>query len=874
MLFSDIEGSTSLLSRLGDAYVEALDGQRHILREAWRRWGGVEMGTEGDSFFVVFPTAEGAVSAAAQAQRELAQYPWPAGERVQVRMGIHTGTPTVHEGGYIGMDVHRAARIASAAHGGQVVVSAATAELVRECLPPGAALRDLGGHDMKDIATPEHLLQLVIAGLPADFPPLKTLGASSTLPRPGTPLVGREGELAELTALLSSPGVRLVTLTGPGGTGKTRLAVGLAEQLVKGFPDGVYFVPLASVTTPDVMWTSIAETLDVPPEGRIPPGFFDHVAQRSALLVLDNLEQLSGADDVVAALLSEAPQVVIVATSRRPLSVPGEHVHPVPPLELPQREDLELAETSGAVQLFVQQAKMVRPSFTLTADNAGEVAAICRRLDGLPLAIELAAVRTRLLSPKALVTRLDQALDIAASGNQGPSRQKTLRDTIAWSYDLLNPDEQAFFRRLGVFNGGADLDAVAAVTANILNGNDPLDLVADLVDASLVNIGEGLDGEPRTTLLETLHAYALDQLRMAGELDDVHRLHAQHYLGVAQRLSPLVSGSGDQRLQTRREFEVELDNMREVLSWALEPAPQERNLPLDRAQVGAALCAELVRLWIEGGYLIEGRRWLERAVGAAGEVDSTELGRCLSGLANHCELQGDFDTSREVATRSVAMWRRLGDKERLAQALGVLGWSHEAIGSLDPARAAFEEAISLARELSDASSVLASVLLALAIVEYDEGNFTRNLELLQEVVEILREQGDEQPLLAARHNITCTLRAMGRLEEAHRQMLEIVPHLSRLADPEMLAVVGEDYAALLAQLGHHESAIKLLGAVDAARERHTTLRGPSQDADIQKAFIRSRDAVSPDEWDRVYLLGRNLRIEDVLTELQTQGSSG
>jgi predicted ATPase/class 3 adenylate cyclase len=542
LLFSDIEGSTVLLNRLGPSYADTLEVQRQVLRDAWAVHGGTELGTEGDSFFVVFPTAEGAVKAAAQAQRELEDYPWPGGERVRVRIGIHTGSPQVHDGSYVGMDVHRAARIAGSANGGQVVVSSVTADLARGGLPDGVGLRDLGSHQLKDIAVAEHLFQLAIDGLQADFPALKTIGAASSLPVTATPLVGRDQEVAGLTALLRSPGVRLVTLTGPGGSGKTRLAIAVAQRLGVVFPDGVFFVPLEAVTSADVMWTSIAEVLDVPPEGRMPPGFFSYVAHRSALFVLDNLEQLPEADDVVAQLLAAAPQVAVIASSRRAVSVPAEHLHPVPPLALPEDSTLADAEGSGAVQLFVQQARSIRPDFLLTLTNVAEVVAICRRLDGLPLAIELAAARMRLLSPKALLGRLDQALDIASPSKQAPSRQKTLRDTIAWSYELLTPAQQAFFRRLGVFAGGGDLDAIAAVTAvptGAGDGADPLDRVADLVDASLVTITEGPDGEPRVAILETIRAYARDQIRAADEADAVRSAHAGHYLQVAEQLQSL-----------------------------------------------------------------------------------------------------------------------------------------------------------------------------------------------------------------------------------------------------------------------------------------------------------------------------------------------
>ena len=562
-----------LLGRLGSGYSVALDGMRVLLRAAWAEFGGVELGTEGDSFYVVFPTAVGAVSAAVRGQRELGAFPWPGGERVRVRMGIHTGSPVEHDGAYVGMDVHRAARIAGSAHGGQVVVSESTAALVGEGLD-GVRLRDLGAHQLKDIPVPEHLFQVLVEGLAVDFPPLKTLGTARSLPVPATVLVGRDGELAELVSALCSSGVRLVTLTGPGGTGKTRLAVGLADRVVGEFPDGVYFVPLATVTTAELMWAAMGEVLDVPPNGWAPPGFFAHVAQRSALVVLDNLEQVVGADTVVAELLSEAPRLTVVATSRRPLHVAAEHEHAVPPLELPVYDSIEVVARSGAVQLFVQQARKVRSGFALTIDNAAEVAAVCRRLDGLPLAVELAAARSKLLSPRALLARLGTALDIAVSGAQGPARQRTLRDTIAWSYELLTPGLQGFFRRVGVFAGGADLDAITAVTTS--DGDpeaavvDAFDLVAELVDASLVTVAEAADGEPRIGMLEMIRVYALDQLSTAGELAAARQRHARHYLGVLDRAHQVYAEDS-----TRFEDLIgrEDANLTQAIGWAWAEEP-------------------------------------------------------------------------------------------------------------------------------------------------------------------------------------------------------------------------------------------------------------------------------------------------------------
>jgi class 3 adenylate cyclase len=376
MLFSDVEQSTLLLTRLGQAYEQALDGCRTAQRAAWAAFGGVEMGTEGDSFFVVFSTAEDAVRAAVEAQVALGALEWPNAEQVRVRMGIHVGSPRIHDDGYVGIDVHRAARIAAAAHGGQVVISDATAKLVAGRLPAGVSLRDLGGHRLKDLNEPEHLHQLLIPGARADFPPLRSVGTISSLPVTTTPLVGCRSEAAELAALLVDREVRLVTLTGPGGSGKTRLAIAAAGEVVEGFPDGVYFVPLASITTADVIWSSIGEVLDLPAGARTPPAFFGHVAGLHAVFVLDNLEQMQGADAAVATLLRAAPHLVVLATSRRPLHLTGEHQYAVSPLALPAADTLVAADGSSAVQLFVARARAVRASFALTSDNASHVAAM------------------------------------------------------------------------------------------------------------------------------------------------------------------------------------------------------------------------------------------------------------------------------------------------------------------------------------------------------------------------------------------------------------------------------------------------------------------------------------------------------------------
>ena len=874
LLFSDIEGSTALLSRLGSSYVAALSGQREVLRAAWAVHGGTELGTEGDSFFVVFSTAEDAVAAAVRAQRELAEFAWPDDEQVRVRIGIHTGSPKVHDGGYVGMDVHRAARISAAAHGGQVVVSEATARLLTGRLPAGSTLRDLGRHQLKDISQPEHLFQVSLAGLKVDFPPLKTLGAVSSLPLPPTPLVGRDGELAELMRLVRSPGVRLVTLTGPGGSGKTRLAIGTASRLTESFPDGVFFVPLASATTPEVMWMTMAEVLNVPAEARLLPSLIEHVAHISALFVLDNLEQLPGADVVVSQLLNAAPQVVVIATSRRPLHVGGEHEHPVPALELPVQPDLHHARRSGAVQLFVQQATMVRPSFALSGTNVSDVIEICRRLDGLPLAIELAAARVKLLGPAALVNRLGTALELSDTGVDRPSRQQTLRTTIGWSYDLLALEQQAVFRRLGVFAGGADLEAIDHVTAGCLESADALDVIAGLVDASLVVIGEGPSGEPRVSLLETVRNYAREQLRAAGELDDVRGAHAGHFAAEVEQLDSFQRGPVDQRLEGRSRFEVDHDNLREALSWALDSSESGAS-PATRVRLGLRMCHGSYGWWLDGGYYAEARRWLDRAIALAGDEESLELARCMTDLTNVLGIQGDFEQACQMATRGVALLRRLckdgqGGNESLSSALMALGSCELNLGNSHVARRTLQESVAVAGQRNDKAGV-ADALRVTAFLEASEQNFEDAVRLAEDAIALYVELGDEYGAIRLRHSHACYLRLMGRAEDARLQMQGLIPDVLRLADASALLVLTEDYGAVMAELGHYQTAAMLLGSADGARERKGAPREPPQQAQIEPPYEVARSVLASG-WDHHYAAGRHLSIEDALATLLTQSA--
>jgi predicted ATPase/class 3 adenylate cyclase len=863
LLFSDIEGSTALLSRLGAAYGDALDAQREVLRRTWNAHDGIELGTEGDSFYVVFGRATDAVTAAAQGQRDLASYEWPQGESVRVRMGMHTGAPTLRGDAYVGMDVHLAARIAASAHGGQVVLSSTTAALTDGQLPPATSLLDLGAHRLKDIGTAQHLHELAIDGLPAQFPPLKTLGSTSRLPEPATALVGREAELDELFSLLSSPDVRLVTLTGPGGSGKTRLAVALAHRLSAAETGGVYFVALAEDTTAAGAWTTLGEAIGLSPEQRTAASVLAEVTGRRLLLVLDNLEQLVGADEVAGRLLDASADAMLVATSRRPLHVHGEHEHPVPPLALPPSDLLAHVEASTAVELFAEQARRVRPDFAVTADNATDVAAICRRLDGLPLALELAGARAKLLSPSALLARLDTSLDISATGAQGPSRQRTLRSTIAWSYELLSPELQRFFRMLGVFSGGAGLDAIAAVVATEVGRADPLDLVAGLVDASLANVSEGDDGEPRVDLMVTIRAYARDLLVEHDELDTVSERHALHYLSVAESAGPLLHTS--QSLPARARFDKEDGNLRVALDWTLPPDDAEPTG--ERSQLGLRVCTAVAEYWGASGYFWpEAGVWLERAVERTREHgDRLTWATCLFHRAAQSTIAGDFDSALDDATVSVDVLRGCADSYRLGVAANLLAMIMSFRGDVDAASELYTESLALARQSGDKVHLHMALSDMALFVESRDRDHEASLALKREALEVALELGTPTSEVMDNENIACTLRLMGRADEANDVIRGIVSDAIRINMQANLVYLAEDYGAILAEVGHSRLAASLLGVADATRERAHLPRPPLQWTEIEAAMAQARAASSADEWDEAYNVGKATPIDIVIS---------
>jgi predicted ATPase/class 3 adenylate cyclase len=727
-LFTDIEGSTRLLDELGaESYADALAEHRRIVREACARHGGVEVDTQGDAFFVAFRTAPAALDAAGEAQRALASGP------VRVRMGIHTGTPHVAAEGYVGADVHRAARIAAAGHGGQVLVSSATAELVEP-----SDLRELGEHRLKDLTRPQQLHQLVADGLVSDFPPLRTLDRRTTnLPVQAAPLIGRERELGETRELLAR--ARILTLTGPGGTGKTRLAIQLAADVLEEYEDGVFFVDLADVSDVKLVVSAVAQTLGLQERGghELSEALVDYLGERQVLLVLDNTDRVVEAAPGFSRWLAAAPRSKALATSRIPLRVAGEQEYPVPPLP-----------ADAAVELFSERARSVQPDFSLNSDRA-VVAEICARLDDLPLAIELAAARVKLLPPPKLLERLDQRLPVLTGGaRDAPERHRTLRAAIDWSFGLLDPNEQTLFGRLSVFAGGFTLEAAEEVCGATLDG------LASLVEKSLLTQRQDAVGDPRFTLLETVREYAREQLDERGEADELPARHADYFLSLVDEAG---AGALDENPEQSGELVPELDNLRAAQAWLAGSDDRERELRF--------ATAAFWRLWTRAN-LRELNAWLEVALERSRGADSGLRAEALGAAALAAANLNDQELAREHARGSLALARERGDKRQIEWGLRVLSFDEP---DLAVRRAQLRECEQILRELGNDAG-LGWVTYLLGLTSFEEGDLEHAEDALGRAVSIFDNLGRRWEATNANVALAHVLVVADRRDEAGRHV--------------------------------------------------------------------------------------------------------
>jgi predicted ATPase/class 3 adenylate cyclase len=764
MLFTDIEGSTRLLAQLGaEGYRTALELHSRLLREAFEQHEGYEVDSEGDAFFVAFASAQEAVAAASEAQKALVSADWPEGGEIRVRMGLHTGEPLAVPPKYVGMDVHKAARIMAAGHGGQVLLSEATQRLAAD-----VETISLGEHRLKDLLQPEPLYQLRIEGLPAEFQPLATPLDTTNLPVVSIPLVGRERELGELVGLLSN-GTRLLTLTGPGGTGKTRLALQVAAELAGRLRDGVFWIPLGGLSDPGLVPSEIARTVGAPDE------LIGFLRGRELLILLDNFEHLLDAVPAVSDLLGSAGDLRFLVTSRTPLRVSAEQEYRLEPL--PDDE---------AATLFVQRARGVGRE--LTADRT--VAEICRRLDGLPLAIELAAARTKLLSPERLLERLGSVLPLLTSGaRDAPERQRTLRATIEWSYDLLDPPVQELFVRLAVFAGVFPLAAAEEVAGADLDG------IEALVDSSLLKP----IGDDSFLMLETIREYADEKLDATSDVDEIRRLHAAFFAGVAE---DAYRHRFDDEATWAQWLELHHTDLRRALDWLTATEPD-----------GAlALAGALGWFWLSRGHLVEGDARVKAALAGSTAVGFTRARASTAAGALSARI-GLVEEGRVRLESAVEDWRKLGDRAETAAALESFGWLlvYDA-GDDSASLAAFEEAHSIQQDLGDRAGEtralvgVCQVLVALGEVERAEA-------LSQELLE--RGEDDIRTRHFAIHFLADCSLIRGDCAEAEERYRESLRAALELGDVIEASFEVQGIAMARAGKGDSARALELAASVEA-----------------------------------------------------------
>ena len=870
-LFSDIEGSTRLSQTLRtERYREVLERHQVAMRAAFDAHEGVERGTEGDSFFVVFRDPAQAVAAAVAAQRALASSSWPDGTAIRVRIGVHTGAGVRGGDDYVGLDVNRAARISASAHGGQIILSDSTRALVERDLPAGTDLRDLGVHRLKDLEKPERLFQVVVDGLPSDFPPPRSLGTRlGSLPPRFTSFIDREGEREAIGRLLDAS--RLVTITGPGGTGKTSLALTVARDVAAHYEDGAWFVPLDSLTDPGLVPAAIARALRLEVEDHRPPidRIADFVREREVLLLLDNFEHLQPASDVVRALLADGQSVRFLVASQAPLHLDGEQEFPLAPLPVPpdSRIDANLGAVaaSPAVRLFLDRARAVRPGFSLEASNATSIAAICARLDGLPLAIELAAAQVRFLSPSSILDRLTTRITSVTDRRMNlPQRQRTLEALVSWSYELLPADQQALLRRLSAFAGGAGLDEIERVVEGDPSVPDVIEGLAGLVDRSLVLHVEG-DASDRYSLLETIRAFASARLDEGGETASVTRRHAQVFAELMDEAEPHLYRANRRAWLER--LAREHDNVRAAL---------DRMEATGQLETALRICAATWRFWQQTGHLVEAIPRIERLLATA-ERSSTPIDpRLMSRAEEAAGGMGYWQRIRSLAEierhyqRSLEFARKSGDPGREAWALYNLSFAYDYVPTssdgIEPdhvrATALRAEALERFRELGEDRGI-AYTLWSMAGSPVAIVNPLPELrERLSEALGLFRKIDEAFGETWALLSLAMVEAEAGNLDTARSAIIEAGTLFVRDGDLSGQMVTIDALAALAARAGDARLAVRLDAVGQAARRATGTLTPPI--APLRMPIEAARAALDRVEVREEDELGATLSVGAVL----------
>ena len=856
--FSDIEGSTRLIQQLGDRYPDVLLAHHTIQREALRANGGHELRTEGDSFFIVFDSALHACAGAAAVQKALSEYSWPDGGRVRVRIGLHTGEATLVGNEYLGIDVHRAARVASAAHGGQVLISETTHALVDHALPPAMTIKDLGMHRLKDLARPERLFQLTVEGLPGEFPSLRTLETTpNNLPTQLTSFIGRDDQVRDAKRLLTR--ARLLTLTGPGGTGKTRLSLRIAADVMDQFPDGVYFVPLGAVHDPELVPSAIAQALSVQSTGSRRPleVLVDYLRDKRTLLVLDNFEQLLPAAPITATLLEGSPGLRVLVSSRAVLHVYGEQEFPVPPLALPDLKALPNLTTLSqfeAVRLFIERAVAAKPDFAATNENAPAIAGICERVDGLPLAIELAAARIKLFSPQALLGRLDTSLSATLGGGARdlPSRQQTLRGAIQWSYDLLDAAECRLLARFSVFARGGSLEQLEAVCGppEDLGSREVVEALDQLADQSLLRRVPDFE-EPRFLMLQTIREFASERLAESDEADAIRDRHLEAFIGLAQEAQPHLFGAKQKEWLDR--LEADHDNFRAALEWAIASGNTRQAM---------CLSGSFWRYWQMRGHIHEGRARMQQLLAMPNsDAFPQEHLLALEAAGGLAYWQADMDAAQGFYDDALELTRRVGDKRAIANAI-----YNDAFPmlvrrtQLDRARALLREALPLFQELNDEVGV-GRTYWGLGNADYFEKSFEPARQQLEAAETIFRRLDVRFDLAWSVHTLGLVALKTDRIDAARASFTEALTMFAQAQDVSGIVLQLDNLSAVALLEGDPLRATRLAAAATA----HQLTTGTGLGHLLREREGRTgREGLDDKQAEAAWLEGRAMSLEQAV----------